>query len=389
VVSSTLLLAGCGEDAVEGPTGGTGDNPAVLVVGQAYTPEEYLTYVRVFPDVPEGDVDFRGFREFGNANVYGEYGDVFVEQDGQVTRFSVNADLELVEGLTLSWEAYGITSANASYSVFVSPQRAYTFAPDLGVVLVWDPEAMVLSGTIPLDFPARPGSMETWAYDGYRIGDKVVWNVFSGDFDAIRQYPAVTLAMADADGDAPVRFVEDARCLGGGPSRVAEDGTYYVQAGAYYGYFLAYGERTNASTCMLAMKDGETELDPDFMVDYQGLTGSAVTDLWLPLGGDSYVVRAWDPEVPFPENPDDFWDNPALHSLLVDTKAGTSQPYPDLEGAIGIDGTARTVDGISYYQFNQNGYDVGGEVDVVALHPAGIRPKFHLHGFLLGLERLR
>lgn len=64
-------------------------------------------------------------------------------------------------------------------------------------------------------------------------------------------------------------------------------------------------------------------------------------------------------------------------------------PYPDLEGVISIDGTAREVDGVSYYQVNEEGYVEGGNVDVVELHPDGVRQKFHLDGFLLGLERVR
>ncbi|HEY3495639.1 MAG TPA: hypothetical protein VGK73_13170, partial [Polyangiaceae bacterium] len=198
-----------------------------------------------------------------------------------------------------------------------------------------------------------------------------------------------TLAIADAETDAPLRFVEDERCLGGGPSNVDENGAYYVQAGAYYGYFYAYGEPGDARTCTLRVNAGDSVFDPGFALDYEGLTGSAVTDLWLPIGGDRYIVRAWDPERPFPEDPDEFWDNPALHSLLVDTRNGSVAPYPDLEGAVGIDGVARAVDGVSYYQLNEEGYVEGGEVDVFELHADGIREKFHLSGFLLGLERIR
>jgi hypothetical protein len=360
-----------------------------MVVGQAFTPEEYLTYVGVFPDVPEGDIDFSGFREFGNANAYTHAGYVFVEEAGKVKRFEVNDDLQLVEGPVLSWSSYGIAEPNASYTVFVSDTRAYTFAPDLGVVLVWDPQRMELTNTLALDLPARPENMETWAYDGHVVGNRVIWNVFSGDFDKPQQYPAVTLAIADVDTNEPVRFLEDARCLGGGPSHVDANGNYYVQAAAYYGYFYAYGNVEAVPTCTLRMKEGEAELDPEFMLDFEQLTGSAVTDLWLPIGTDQYIVRAWDPGIAYPERPDDFWDHEALHSLYVDTRTPQVSPYPDLEGVVSIDGTTRTVDGVSYYQVNQDGYVEGGNVDVVELHPDGVQPKFHLDGFLLGLDRIR
>jgi hypothetical protein len=389
IAGAAVALGACSDTDERVLESTPGENGAVMVVGQAYTVDDYLTYLRIFPEVPAGNVDFSEFREFGNANAYAFGGYVFVEEDGVVTRFTVNDQLELVEGPAIAWTNYGIASANASYTVFASIDRAYTFAPELGVVLMWNANDMTLTGTLPLDLPERPASMETWAYDGHLIGDTVVWNVFSGDFDAVSSFPGVTLAFADAQSDEPVRIVEDDRCLGGGPSRVAEDGTYYVQAAAYYGYFYAYGATPGARTCMLRLTPGADSLDPGFMVDYQSLTGSYVSDLWLPVGGSRYVVRAWDPGVAFPENPDEFWDNAALRALIVDTETGSSEPYPDLDGLVSIDGKARDVDGVSYYQINQTGYDVGGEVDVVELHPDRVRQKFHLSGFLLGLERVR
>ncbi|HTV19756.1 MAG TPA: hypothetical protein VMG12_13820, partial [Polyangiaceae bacterium] len=357
---------GLGGGAPEAPT-----NSAILLAGQVYSPEAYNTYVGIFAEVPEGDVDFASFREFGNANVYSHAGYVFVEEDGVMQRFSVDANLELVEGPRFSWQEFGIASINASYTVFVSNERAYTFAPELGVVVVWSPEEMVRVGTLPIEMPERPAGMETFAYDGHLVGDQVIWNVFSGNFEAPSVYPAVTLAIADATrDDAPVRFIEDARCVPGGPAHVDDAGNYFVHGGGYYGYFLAYGDADPAArACILRVNAGESTFDPDYLVDYQALTGSAVSDPWFHIIGSQYMARSWDPSVPFPEDPDLFWDNAALRPLVIDTDASTAQPYPDLVGAKGVDGTTREVDGISYYQLSQTGYVENGDTDVVELHP--------------------
>ena len=69
--------------------------------------------------------------------------------------------------------------------------------------------------------------------------------------------------------------------------------------------------------------------------------------------------------------------------------AGTSAPYPDLAGLQSIDGTTRIVDGISYYQLSQTGYVENGNTDVVELHPDGVVHRFHLSGFMIGLDRVR
>lgn len=386
---------GSGGAGSEGGEGGGGSGPeshsAVLVAGQAYTPEDYLTYVRVFPEVPEGDFDFGSFREFGNANVSVHEGRVFVEQDGVMQRFDVSEDLELVDGPRFTWADFGISSANASYTVFISATRAYTFAPQLGIIVVWDPDEMVRTGVIELELPEGREGLDTWASDGYVIGDKVVWNVFSGDWDTPRPYPGLTLAIADAHANDPPIFVEDSRCLPGGPSFVDENGDYYVHGAGYFGYFYAYGQDLpdGIDTCILRVKAGETDFDPDYELDYETVTGTPVNTPWIQVTGDQYITRAWDPSVPFPESQDDFWVEP-LRPLLVDQGEGTSEPYPDLEGFFDIDGVTRIVDGVSYFQISETGYDVGGNAEVVELHPDGTRPKFRLTaGFLLALERVR
>jgi hypothetical protein len=361
-----------------------------MVVGQIYAPEDYFTYVGVFADVPEGDVSLDGFREFGNANAYTSGGYIFVEQDGIVQRFSVDEDLQLVDGPRFSWQEFGVAGINTTSTVFASAERAYTIAPELGVVIVWNPEEMIRIGTLPFEMPERPADMETFVYDGHLAGDKVIWNIFSGNFDSISAYPAVTLAIADATSDAPVRIVEDSRCLPGGPARVDEAGNYFVHGAGYYGYFLAYGDAdATARACILRVAAGEESLDPDFLLDYQTLTGSRVSDPWFHVSGSQYMARAWDAAVSFPENPDDFWDNVALRPLIVDTDAATARPYPDLVGVKSIDGVTRKVNGISYYQVSETGYVENGNADVVELHPEGIRPRFHLNGFLIGLDRVR
>jgi hypothetical protein len=382
-----------GAPGAGGTDGGSGSdgptNPAVLIAGQAYTPEDYLTYVKVFPEVPEGDVDFKSFREFGNANVTVHDGRVFVEQDGVMQRFDVDADLKLVDGPRFTWADLGIPTANATSTVFISGTRAYTFAPQIGVIVVWDPSLMERTSIIELEFPERPAAMETWAYDGRVVGDKVIWNVFSGDFVAPTAYPAITLAIADANEDTPPTFVEDSRCLPGGPSFLDAKGDYYVHGGGYYGYFFTYAGATDPRTCALRVKAGESEFDPDYLLDYKEVTGSYVNTPWIGVSGDQYITRAWDDATTLPEVADDFWTVLNPNPVLIDAAEGTSVAYPDLAEYAVIDGQTRIMDDVSYFQLSETGYVEGGDTDVVELHADGVKKKFHLGGFLLTLDRVR
>lgn len=145
----------------------------------------------------------------------------------------------------------------------------------------------------------------------------------------------------------------------------------------------------DARTCVLRVRAGEAQFDPDFLLDYRALTGSSVSDPWFNISGSQYFARSWDPAVPYPESSDDFYDDAALRPLVVDIESGTTRPYADLAGVKTIDGVTRQVDGTSYFQFSETGYVENGTADVVELHPDAVVPKFHLDGFLLGLERVR
>jgi hypothetical protein len=134
LTAPALVLAACGgsddtelmrplpEGREVAPAGDQPDaapaTPAVMVVGQVYAPEDYFTYVGVFADVPEGEVSFDGFREFGNANAYTSGGYIFVEQDGIVQRFSVDEDLQIVDGPRFSWQEFGVAGINTTSTVF-------------------------------------------------------------------------------------------------------------------------------------------------------------------------------------------------------------------------------------------------------------------------------
>jgi len=411
VSSSLLSPVGCGDDAGnDGPaatggkasgggesTGGAAGSPsasepspAVMVVGQVYSPDGYFSYVKAFPDVPEGDVDFSTFREFGNANAYAHAGYVFVEEDGILKRFDVSEDNELIDGPSFSWQEFGVPDANASYTVFATDDRAYTLAPQLGVIVVWNPLTMKLTGSIPVELD-RPASMETWAYDGHVVGDNVIWNVFSGDFTGLEIHPAMTLVIADRKTDAAVKIIEDSRCLPGGPSRVDDAGDYYVQGTGYFGYFYAYGDAgPDARTCLLRVNAGETDFDPEFSLDFEELTGSYVNEPWIHVEGSQSVAKVWDPNLEIPEDPDLFWDNPAFRPVLLDTEAQTSGPYADFEGWKSVAGNYFTVDRKNYFQLSKTGYAEGGNTDVVEMRPDGVVRKFHLvDGFLIGMQRIR
>jgi hypothetical protein len=205
-------------------------------------------------------------------------------------------------------------------------------------------------------------------------------------------YPATTLAVASASSEEPVQFIEDERCVGGGGGYADAEGNYFVRAGALWGQYAAFGEAASSvRTCMLRVNAGENSFDPDFMLDFQQLTGTYVNYPWFHVADDQYLALAWDPTLPLPAF-DEFYapDTAArFRPLLVDVDASSAVPYPSLAGGKIISSDEFKIDGVSYYQFSQTGYVDGGSADIVELRPDGIVQRFHVSGSLWALARVR
>jgi hypothetical protein len=399
-LTACALLAACsGGDARVVLPGASGDaagaaqpgeeGPAVLVAAFVRNPDGRNIYVGAEPDVPTGELDYSRYLEFGNVDVTTDAGYVFVwdRDPATMTRYTVGADLALVAGPTISFANYGVSGSLAH--VFISETRAYTPSPQLDSVVVWNPQAMEITGTLPMDPPERPAGLETFFFDGRRVGDRVIWSLASTNFDGVSDHPAVAVAIASAFGDEPVQVVEDERCVGVDGTQVDAEGNYILRAGASWGTYAAYGERPEGvRTCLLRIRAGERQFDPDYLVDMRALTGSYVNFPWFHVQGSQYLAQPWDPGVPLPEVLDDYWNGAGLTPMLVDIGTGESQPYPDVAGTIMVSSMEFELDGVAYYQLSQTGTVVNGSAQISELRPTGLVPRFSLPE-LWALARIR
>jgi hypothetical protein len=395
------FMAGCGDEATVIPPGADlgnvgADSSALLVAVIVESPEDRNVYVGAVSEVPEGELDYSRFLEFGSVDVSTSGGYVFVwdREPARMTRFSVNEDLSLSEGPTLSFERYG--AAGGGENVFVSATRSYLLSPQLDTIIVWNPEAMEITGTIPIVLPGPPGGTggpslsgaETFAHKGQVVGENVIWQVVTSNFDTNVIQHGATLAIASAATDDPVRVIEDTRCAGANGGLVDARGDYYVRADAYWGYFAAYGaDAASVRTCVLRVLAGTTEFDPEYLVDTRQLTGTSINYPWFHVQGSQYLAQVWDPAQTLPEDTSQYWYSD-LAPLLVDIDQGTATPYPDIDGSIMVASAEYSIDGVSYYELNPQGFVVGGRSDIVELRPEGIVRKFSVPG-LWGFGRIR
>jgi len=394
--SAAALALGCSDEAtVIGPQTpepeGPATNPAILIGVYVPTPDDRNIYVGAVPEVPNGELDYSSFLEFGSVDVstYGGFVYVWDREPANLTRFTVNQDLTLSEGPTLSFASYGANGGGGEI-VYISPTRAYMLAPSLEVVIVWDPTRMLITGSLPVTPPERAEIVnDTFAHSGRVVGDSVIWQLNSLNMDALVTHRSAAVAIMSATSDEPWQIVEDTRCVATDGGYLDANGDFYLRAGAYWGYFAAFGpDAASNRACVLRVRAGERSFDPDYLRDMRELTGTYINYPWFHVQDDLYLVQSWDPAVPLPAEPGDFW-TADLVPRLVNLTTGESQPYPDIDGTKMISSAEYDVDGVRYYEMNPEGFADGAPKSVIAeLRPEGVVEKFSLPN-LWALARIR
>jgi len=391
---AALLGLACDSDTSEPTPDTPGDQPAVLVGVYVETPDGRNIYAGALPDVPAGELDYSNFLEFGNVDLSAYAGWVFVwdREAASLTRYNASADFSLFpDGPALSFLNY---SPGAEFAggelVFISSTRAYALSSGLDAVVVWNPTTMEITGTIPMAAPVVPEGLFPFAHHPTVAGDRVIWQIVATDGDSQRIHHAAMLAVANANTNEPIRYITDERCAGANGGHVDASGDYYVRADGYWGYYAAYGERpAEVQTCMLRLRAGQAEFDPEYMVPLETLTGSRINWPWFHVEGTRYIAWAWNPAEALPADPLEYWTSRGFKPLLVDLELGTSVPYPDLDGTIIVSSAERSLDGVSYYEWSPTGYiGVDNHADVVELHSTGIVRRFSLPS-LWALGRIR
>jgi hypothetical protein len=385
---------GCGSDSTEPRDDTAGTQPAILVGVIIDDPDGRNIYVGAVPELPEGELDYSGYLELGNVDLsaYGGWVFAWERETPSLTRYGVREDFSLFQsGEQLSFRNYGAGAEFVGGELaFISPTRAYALSSELDLVVVWNPTTMEITGTIPMQPPDVPEGFVPFAHHPAVVGDKVIWEIVSTNADTEEIHHAAMLAIASAETDEPVRYATDERCAGANGGHMDEHGDYYVRADGYWGKYAAYGPRAGeVGTCVLRIRAGEVEFDPDYLVSMESLTGSPINWPWFHVEGANYLAWAWDPNEALPEDSDDYWVSRSFRPLLVDIERGTSEPYPDLEGTVIVSSSERELDGVKYYERSDVGYlGANSRADIVELRPSGIVHRFSVVS-LWALARIR
>lgn len=189
-----------------------------------------------------------------------------------LTRYAVGTDGRLSEDGRLSFAAAGLDGTGFAPNQIhaTSPTRAYYLGTEQ--VIVWNPEALEIEGTIAVPDLARDGGFApSIGYGAVRRGDEIVWTVTWGNNETGRVLDETALVVLDTTDDSiTVSTKTGCSAAWGGEG---SDGSLYFAQGAWPAAVWRLSAGADApAPCMLAVAPG-ADAFADEVVDLRALVG--------------------------------------------------------------------------------------------------------------------
>ncbi len=191
------------------------------------------------------------------------------DQGPNVTRYELNDQGRLDKGKSVSFLNTGVTKFG-EYSTqfqYISAEKAYWFDGPTAQIVVWDPTAMKVLGTVPLTSLAAEGQLLSFTTAPVRDGDTLY--LFAAWRQSLIVTPRVAVVAVDTTTDE-VTIVEDDRCGYVRDGVLAEDGYLYMatEAFASAAHWL---DPSSPAPCLLRYDVAEQKFDANFHVELQEL----------------------------------------------------------------------------------------------------------------------
>jgi hypothetical protein len=339
-VLGTLPACGDGESSSTPSDSGRGGDQRWIVGGWITTVDEYTGYLTVLGDISSnGSIDRSQVVEFGGDMVYASPGGgvVFVglESAPIIERWGLDANNALEKQDEVSLANYGVTSTlggGRNVMQFVAEDRAYYFDNENLQVVIFDPTSMTTLGSFSIAGLEQEGQ-ELALNFVHRDGDRFIvtaryWDLIDGTTT-----PLVRAAIVDATNEA-VAYIDDTRC--GDIAFDATDDAGHLYLGSHPGHavYMAAGLDGEAPPpqCLLRIKQGESQFDPEYFVNLSELSGGVVGGLLQGTSDRAYVFQyAGEPITQENWQPSLRGNQWAIYSLSLGDEANTYAPVRGMD----------------------------------------------------------
>jgi hypothetical protein len=296
-----------GEGSESGESAAEKDEPLYLLSARVTLPEgSRMSYFLTVPSIEEGATyTLDAARESGiDGWVFGKQGQPTFWQAGQgdatITRWTVTPSGSFERGPAMDLSMLGLTQVGAAgWGVFPAEDRAYFLQwRHPHEIIVWNPQAMELIGTIPLDVD-RQGPFEARGSSIVRQGDRLLAVVYwqgADDFTALGNNTRIF--EIDLETDQVSTVSDDDRCNVLFASGEQSNGTQFFSAESWRApHRLLLGSEFGQRSCALRVLPAESSFDRSYDVDVTGLVGGRPVGAVRIVDDQTALMDVWHAEL--------------------------------------------------------------------------------------------
>jgi len=371
--------------------GDSGPDSWIYVQTTVSSPEGRTSFLQLVDQLNFDELDISNALELaGNARVFSDGRRLFTGGAEQpiIQAWVPEANGSLTPGERLSLANLGLSFVPFGNN-FVRDDKAYLFDGTSLRAVVWNPDALTVTGEIDLLDLDRDGGRFLPEIDpGVLRGNELFALVQQNDFATASFFRGVRVLILDTEDDT-FELIEDTRCVGGFSGiQLAEDGTVYVVGDNYLVY--GWSDDTLPPTCVLRILPGERRFDPDFQLDLEAIVGGPATGFFYAGNGLAYTqfmdenATDIDPRrepLSFLNEPVATWWEIDLNDLAASralTALGLSSPRS---------GPGFRLDGRVFIQRSEAGF--AGDTELVEVSQDGsVSGVFDVVGLVVGLGRV-
>ncbi|WP_375758222.1 MxcI protein [Corallococcus exercitus] len=289
------LFVGCGDSEEEGTDP---EGPLYAITTQQLVADPVESYVVVTPHAEQAaSLSLEGaIKVPGRALGVGipKSGSVYVVSDesATVTRYTLNSAGKLEAAGTVSFSGQGVTSLGeyqANFQ-FVSETKAYFFDGNAARIVIWNPTAMTVTGTRPLDSLLIPDTVMAFSGAVVHTGGQILMPVGWRPVEGTNVTKRAGMVAIDTATDA-VTVATDDRCGYTHDAVLGTDGKVYVATEAYGAAVRRVMGLDAPEPCLLRY-DPQTRLfDTTFYRSLDSLVGGGFAGALIPspTAGTAYV----------------------------------------------------------------------------------------------------
>lgn len=251
------------------------------------TDDDDTTYVSLLSSLDDVSIDPKRALEVpGRASVAAYGGRLFVgkPEDATITRYVIDGG-KFVEDGVVSFANEGIADFGLYIddwgNTFVSKHKSY-LSNSSAFTVVWDPEAMEITGRIEQPELVRDAPLTFDGSPGIARDNRLYRTFFWKDWDKYETYPEQYLAVFDTDKDELVDLVPEERCPGMNHNVSRDEGGNIYFSNWVYNVTETLGRRAPKS-CALRLDAGEDQFNADWQLSFsdlaEGREGAGLTYL--------------------------------------------------------------------------------------------------------------